>query len=350
MNMTSPGSQLLRLVLCAAAVYGLSGCTSPEAEKAQFVELARESSQAGDFAAALIHYKNALQIDPNDATVHWELAKSFEALGRYQDAYWEFEEAARLRPDDRETRQAAANYALIALRWEMALAHTDAIVALDPGASEAHVSRGIALERLKRMEEAEAAYLRAVETLAATDDGTAIGAVGAFYVRREERGKAAEYFERWVREVPSFDSLTQLARFQLADPSLDESTQAALEVALENAEGAQVALGVGNLFQLHASRGRDHQAERVLLTAIQQHTDRAIQLPLHFELARFRAARGDVNAGIEILERAAQAHPDEVRAQLVLSSYRELTGDLGGALATAIKVLEDHPDSLEARR
>ncbi len=339
---------LLLLTLCALFAYGPVGCSSQEAKKAQFMEQARESRESGDLGAALIGYRNALNIDPNDASTHFELAKTYEGLEDYGKAHWEFGEAARLNPDELAFRQAAANYALIALEWEMALGHADAIVAREPGNSAAHVTRGVALERLERMEEAEAAYLRAIEVLSSADDGAALGALAAFYDRRDERGKAAEYFERWARELPSFDSYTHLARFQLSDLSLDESTEVALNAALAEAEGDQVPVAVGNLFQFHALRGRNEKAERVLLGAIQRYAGQDIQLSLYFHLARFRAVGGDVRAGAEILERAVVDNPDDVRALLLLSSYRELTGDLASALATATQAQAAHPDSVEA--
>src|SRR5262245_5156796 len=82
-------------ILCAAV---LVGCRSGEQTTADHLKRGEEYQEQKKYAEAVIEYKNVLQIDPNNATAHYELAKSHLQLGQAREGFWELRETVRLDP------------------------------------------------------------------------------------------------------------------------------------------------------------------------------------------------------------------------------------------------------------
>ena len=74
------------LVLLVAFVPLWIGCQSDEEKIAGFKERGAEYSEAGQYREAVIEYRNALQLDPNDAASHRGLAEVYLHLGEVSDA------------------------------------------------------------------------------------------------------------------------------------------------------------------------------------------------------------------------------------------------------------------------
>jgi tetratricopeptide (TPR) repeat protein len=98
--------------------------SSPSADAIALKEAGNEAIKAGDYEGAVAAYTRALELDPSSAVLYHNRA------------------VARLRQQ----------------RWEDALGDADAALALKPDYTKAVNTRGAALQRLGRLDEAAAAF------------------------------------------------------------------------------------------------------------------------------------------------------------------------------------------------
>jgi predicted O-linked N-acetylglucosamine transferase (SPINDLY family) len=104
----------------------------------------------------------AARINPNDASLQYNLAKALSDSGNDRDALIQHKKAVALAPNNPE---AWLNYGLSTLNlglYENAITHFDKTLGLKPDYAEAWSNLGIALKELKRYDEAIAHYDKAL--------------------------------------------------------------------------------------------------------------------------------------------------------------------------------------------
>jgi tetratricopeptide (TPR) repeat protein len=149
-----------RLFALAMALGVLSAaCSSPEIRKKQYLDSGNSYFERGDYAAAIIEYRNAIQVDATFGPARKQLSQSYARTGNTQGALEEMVRAADLLPDDFEVQVEAGNLLLAARRPEDALARAQAALKLRPESVDALVLRGNALAGLSSFDDA----LRAIE-------------------------------------------------------------------------------------------------------------------------------------------------------------------------------------------
>ncbi|MBW2693387.1 MAG: tetratricopeptide repeat protein, partial [Deltaproteobacteria bacterium] len=70
---------LTRILVLAACSFVLGACQDDEEKAVEHLERGSAYQKAQDYPAAIIEYKNVLQLDPNNAAAHWGLAKGYLA-------------------------------------------------------------------------------------------------------------------------------------------------------------------------------------------------------------------------------------------------------------------------------
>lgn len=95
----------LLLVLAAGSAFLLMR-PDPAREREKHVVAAREFAVKGDTRGAAIEYKNAIQLEPNDPNLRWELGQLYLAQGDNDLAAKEIEKAQQLGLRNAETTQA----------------------------------------------------------------------------------------------------------------------------------------------------------------------------------------------------------------------------------------------------
>jgi Tfp pilus assembly protein PilF len=98
----------MRIVGIVLAGCLLVACQSAEERLAQHRERAAAYLEAEQLGEAKIELLNVLQLDPDDADAHYDLAETLWKLGDYPEARWQFREAVRLDPENVERRVRAA--------------------------------------------------------------------------------------------------------------------------------------------------------------------------------------------------------------------------------------------------
>lgn len=324
----------------------LAACQGEEARLAAHMSRADAYLEEEKPAEAIIEYRNALQLNPNLANAHWGLSRAYLATGEAGKAYWEVQEAVRLDPGNAEARLALGGFLLFGKSDELerAVEQADAVLAGDADRADAHLLRGRALERLQRLDEAEAAYQRSAQL--DPDGPERLHALAGFYVRRGQREQAEPVLRDLAQRDPSFRSLAALATFVGQDAERVVEAERLYRTAIEKATEAERPVAYQLLASYYYGRERYPDAEQALREGLEHTED---PLDLIYALARLYHARGDVAKADAMIEEATRARPTEVRPFLVLSAYRGRTGDLAGALEAAEAALAVDAESKPAR-
>lgn len=329
---------LLALVLVA--------CQSEEARLAEHMERAKAYLEEKKPSEAAIEYKNALQLAPNDAKAHFGLAEAYLANKEPQKAFWEFQETVRLDGSNLDARLALGQFLLLGseAEFEQAREQADAVIAADANRWEGYVLRAAALERLKRTDEAEPDYKKALELQPERAD--LVRTLAGYYVRKGDRPTAEEYYLKLAQIDPGATSQMLYAGFLALDRLRDADAEAAYQKALEVATDEQKAEVYQRIAAHYYARERYDEAEKTLTDAV---AARPEDLDLIYALARFYHSRGDRAKADAMIEQATQAQPGEIKPFLILSAYRGRNGDLPGALEAAESAIEIAPDDKTAR-
>jgi tetratricopeptide (TPR) repeat protein len=285
-----------------------------------------------------------LKIDPNNATAHYQLSKSYIALSKVKEAFWELNETVRLDPANLEARLSFGAMSLLARDDDEALAQAEAVIELDPESDKAYLLSGQALEGLDRQDEAEEALKKGIDLAPENHDYVTI--LAAFY-QRNERLEQAEPLYRQATEVdPSFSTFTNLGRLLANQPERDADAESAFREALAVAEGDEIALAYQNLGNYLLYKQREDEAVAVLEEGIQKVENK---IDLIYGLARYYSIKGEEEKANALLRDATEADTSSPKAFLTLSVYLGRKGDLEGALEAVNSALSIDPASKKAK-
>jgi len=334
------GPGLLLLLVCLAGM----ACQGREGKKATHMARGEQYAKDGKHAEAIIEFKNVVQLDPNFAPAHWDLAKSYLATNQLREGYWELHETARLDPKNLDAKLQYGELSRLGGEKEEALKQADEVIAADPKRAAAYVLRGQTLEALKRPEDAKEAYLKAVEV--APEDRGPLLILADYYVRSGDAKSAEPLLRKLTESQPTFSSFSALAGFLSRDKSRDAEAEAMYKEALAKAKPEELSVAYRSVGSFYYSRDRFADAERVLKEGLEKLPG---DLDLIYALARFYGARGDTAKADAMVEEATKAKPNEVGPYLILSSYRARKNDVQGALDAVESALKVAPDNTQAR-
>jgi putative PEP-CTERM system TPR-repeat lipoprotein len=140
----------LRSLSVATLMVLMTACArDPQAAKQRRLESADKYMAAGNYAEAIIEYRNALQQDGNDGHVHAKLAATYLQIGDFANGLRECVRAADLLPDDAQLQLKTANLLLLANRFDDAKARAEKVLAKDTRNVDAEVAIANALAGLK---------------------------------------------------------------------------------------------------------------------------------------------------------------------------------------------------------
>src|SRR5262245_36614492 len=95
-------THLLPVAMLVLASTACSG--DPAVEKKKQIEKGTQYLKDGKYNEAVIAFRSALQIDPNDADTHYQLGRTYRRKGWIIDARNDFEKAVQGRPDFKDAR------------------------------------------------------------------------------------------------------------------------------------------------------------------------------------------------------------------------------------------------------
>lgn len=226
----------------------------------------------GNWSLAADHFRKALALSPQDASLHHRLGTALSQLGDGPGAMAEFRRAIELAPD-----HARAHYSLGLLladsgQLDEADTHLGKAAELEPGYAPAHTQRANVLVRLRRYPEAEAAFDRALALEPANADAAFGRAMVS--VRRGRYADARNRLNQWIASHPDQPTFRHaLARLLAAAPDdAVRNGRRAKELVDELLKGGEsLELGETTAMML-AELGRFQEAaavQRDVLTAAQ---------------------------------------------------------------------------------
>ena len=251
---------------------------APKMAAVPFLELAGQHHRAGRLDDAVVHYRSALEVDPNCVEGHFNLGLALKNLGQLDGAVTHYRKVLKINPghakahnnlgntlrDQGRPVDAIASYRkAIELRSDYAEAHYNLGVALikpgrldeavehfetaleiKPDFAQAHNNLGNLLRDLGRTEDSVASYRAALEP--APDYAEAHGNLGNALRdlgRMDEAGK-------------SYDRALEI------DPGLDDIRHIRSAIAGETTEIAPAGY-VRKLFDFYATRFDDHLVNKL---------------------------------------------------------------------------------------
>ena len=193
----------LSLLVCLALV----ACQSSEKKLAEHMARGDAYLEEEKYPEAIIEYKSALQIDPNQAAAHWGLAQSHLKNEQPREGFWELRETVRLDPSNIDARLQFGQFSILAGELDEALKQADDVIAVDPAKVRAYLLRAQTLEAMKKLEKARDAYQKAVELAPGTEDeAMALNLLANFHNRRGEREQALPLYRKLTEVRPDFAS------------------------------------------------------------------------------------------------------------------------------------------------
>lgn len=352
-----------RAIVAAAlvAVAGVLACSSPEDRRDAHLARAEAFLTEGKSSEALIELRNALKLDPQNASLNRRIGAVFERTGRLGDALFFYQEAHRLAPEDAE---AALAYARLSLFDDPDLARTliDGVIEREPGNAKAWIRRSeLALAEAKA-DDALAAALTAAE-LAPNDHMThfQIGVVHRARIRERELRKQPPDPALYEQALAAFDRGLAVAP---DDAPVEEVVRGSIERALVFASWPERRSEAGAAFEQAADaarrRGSVPEEQRVLDELRQyaraidddalerQALERQVEIDPHDlgAWARLIAA----NDGDEVLARLIEALPDDPHAHALYahSLARRGRGEEAVAYLRQVESRIDDPVPLRA--
>ena len=102
-------------------------------------------AQQGDMPHAVAHWTHALDLQPNDANLHTNLANAYNALKDHDKAIQHYQQALLLEPNYAQAHNNLANIYMLQNHYPQALNHYRAAVHAQPDFTQAHYNLGLLL-------------------------------------------------------------------------------------------------------------------------------------------------------------------------------------------------------------
>lgn len=186
--------RIFAILVCIPLLLSVYGCGTKEEKAAKFIARGDRLVENGDTVRAILQYKNALQLDPKNASAYVALGKALLAQKDYAQAYRALNAALELNPGLDDARIEVASL-LSGGQPEKALEEISKITNPEPYATRIAIVKASALILLKE-------HAQAVEVLEKTKDAEtnaeiqrllaiSLQAVGDYRAMEEAAMKAA---------------------------------------------------------------------------------------------------------------------------------------------------------------
>jgi predicted O-linked N-acetylglucosamine transferase (SPINDLY family) len=264
-----------------------------------------------------------------------------QRAGRAAEAEAACDELLRVVPGDAGALHVRSLLAAEAGQAARALELADAAVRAEPSVGRYHAARGDALRALGRLDEAEAAFARALELDAGSCE--AHGGLGNVLALRGRIDDAIDAYREAIRLDPSYHK----AQNNLGNALMKKGDLAGAVACFEAALAARP-----GLFRVHANLGNALRGLGRLDDAIASY-ERALaieprHLPTLNNLGIALERRGEVERAIGCFRRALEVEPSSFEALLNLGAALRVRGRLEESVASLRRALAIKPASAEA--
>jgi protein O-mannosyl-transferase len=170
--------------------------------------------ERGDAYKAIGQFQDAVAIDPDYVTVHWNLGVALETVGRIDEAIEQYRETIRLDPTNAVVRNNLGHALIIRREFADGMAEFREALRIDPELAEAHLNVGDVLFSRNRVENAVAEYRKALKSR--PDFAPARYHLGLALAQCGRYDEAIAEYRKALRTKPSFAAEIE-ASLQLAE-------------------------------------------------------------------------------------------------------------------------------------
>src|SRR5690348_4384770 len=295
---------------------------------------------SGDWSAAEIEYRNAVQRWPEWAEVHRKLASIYVETGRPDDAYREFSRAVALDPANTQAHLEFGRLFLASGSYDDARFQARSVLDREPQNVEAQILLGNALANLHQIDDA----LTALESAASIDSsGRAYTDLGEVKTSTGDTTGAEQAFRAAIQSAPkSADARVAFAYFLTTQKRPGEAERQ-LQDACALSPESELANRAMAAFYLSAGRIKEGEAslERAARAPHQQYRSSLALADYYIRARRYDEAQRTLD-GIETTSR------DYAGARVRLAAIAFDTGkkDEGRKLLDAALKSKKNPDAL----
>ncbi len=133
-------------------------------------------------------YKQAIRINPDDASAHYNLGVTYYELGMYKEMIESCKQAIKIDPDDASVHNNLGLAYGKSGKYEEAIESYKQALRIDPDDAKVHNNLGVAYIRLNKYKEAIESYKLAIKIK--PDDADAHYNLGVAYTRKEDKGES----------------------------------------------------------------------------------------------------------------------------------------------------------------
>lgn len=196
------------LILALATQHSPTKRFTPYVQLAQFVILAifglRSSQRSLDWRSELELFQSGLRVCPNNAKVHYNIAKRLADLDKDQMALLEYKQALHLHPQYEHALNNLGNLYRKLKDPSKALESLNLAVAINPEFSTAWMNLGVTQAQIGAFRDAEKSYHQALQLR--SDYPDCHFNLGNLYLKTNELDRASKCFERAIFLKPEHKS------------------------------------------------------------------------------------------------------------------------------------------------
>jgi tetratricopeptide (TPR) repeat protein len=299
--------------LCALGILVSLSCdwSSLEARKAKHRERAASYFEKGQYAEALIEYKNVAQMEPNDADAHYRLALTYLKLGGISNLQASVSELVKTLELDKTNHDAMLKLGelyLLGNQPSKAREQAELVLVSAPQNADGLILKGRSLINERRYSESIAELKRALEL-----------------------------------DPKNVRAYIELARAYVLSRDPDAANAVLKQGLSVNPQAIDILIALGDL---RASTGKSEEAEAIYAEALNvapQHSH------LYLKLATFYQRNSKLAEAEATLQKLAAHNPQDEKPHIHLGDFYGWTGQPEKALASYQRARDMNPGSQIAR-
>ncbi len=327
----------IAICACAAALLCLLftiGCANPDEKKQAHFEKGLAYEEAGEIKAAIIEYRNAIQIDPKYAEARYQLGLAYLKTQQPGKALGELERAGSLDPNNTDALIKTAEMYFLGRQYPKSREIIERILAVDNNFPTAYALRAQIALAEENIPAAEEAIARALEL---SPENSRFHIIQARILTASEKFREAEQaLKKAVAINPEPSHLKNLAAFYSSRGETAEAEGILTSLIEKNPDEPA---GYLDMARHYMQTGSQPEAERNILAAIAKDPESET---LHTFLGDFYRRSGSPEKAENAYRNAIDQAEDPADIQALLADFYYETGQLESAQEQVRLVLADH--------